>query len=481
MTLAARACAALAALVVAGPVGLAGQAGGQAAPGFDHTKHSKVFPSCTTCHLGAVERGAAMWPDPVSCASCHDGTIQKQVAWRGPRASPATNLRFEHVAHAGAVAGRPAGRGGAAPPLLCTECHAAQGTTWMTVERPVAGRCVECHGLRTAHLAAPDTACATCHVPLVQATGLTVREIAAFPAPSSHKAPEYAEARGHGAAAEATGANCATCHAREFCTQCHVDAPERPAIQALAPDPRSTAIQATLRAPASHHEAGFDAGHGAMARAAGATCAACHTRESCLTCHTGTSRVAAALPAAGPGRGRGALITRHRPPSHGMNFVAAHAAVARVTSATCAGCHVRADCLECHRPDAARAPGYHPTSFLARHPAAAYARETNCSDCHNTAGFCASCHATAGLVAKARLRPGYHDANNFFIVGHGQAARLNLESCVSCHAERDCLTCHSALGGQRADPHGPGFDANRLIKKNPQMCTTCHGTNIPTR
>jgi hypothetical protein len=79
------------------------------------------------------------------------------------------------------------------------------------------------------------------------------------------------------------------------------------------------------------------------------------------------------------------------------------------------------------------------------------------------------------------MRHGYHDANQFFNAGHGGAARQSLETCVSCHVERDCLTCHSALGGRHFSPHGPGFDAARLAKKNPQMCSACHGASIPTR
>lgn len=150
--------------------------------------------------------------------------------------------------------------------------------------------------------------------------------------------------------------------------------------------------------------------------------------------------------------------------------------------ACCAACHARSDCLECHRPDAAGAAGYHSSGFLARHPAAAYARETSCSDCHNTAGFCVTCHAAAGLVSqRGPLHSGYHDANGLFIAGHGQAARQSLETCVGCHVEKDCLTCHSALGGRHVSTHGPGFDPNREIRKNPQMCTACHGTAIPTR
>ena len=455
--------------VVAGPQSLVGQA----APGFDHAKHRKLFASCTACHFGAAERGASIVPDAASCAPCHDGTIQQRVTWQPHREPARSNVRFDHLDHARAAARRPA---------ACVACHQEQGAQWMTVAALDAQRCVDCHGIRTAHLAAPDTACATCHLPLARASRLTVKDIAAFPTPPSHKQSGYASAAGHGQAARAAGANCATCHARDFCLLCHVDAPERREIQALAPDPRSAAIRAELRAPASHDDADFLARHGASAQRAPETCAACHTRESCLTCHAATTRVAARLPAASPDRGRGALVTRRRPPSHGVNYAARHTAAAAATPATCAACHARSDCLECHRPDAARAAGYHPPGFLARHPAAAYARETSCGDCHNSAEFCTTCHATAGLVSKGgALRPGYHDVNNFFIAGHGQAARQSLETCVGCHVEKDCLTCHSALGSRRIDPHGPGFDANRMRQKNPQMCTACHGTAIPTQ
>ncbi len=102
-----------------------------------------------------------------------------------------------------------------------------------------------------------------------------------------------------------------------------------------------------------------------------------------------------------------------------------------------------------------------------------------CSDCHNVGSFCAKCHAAAGLVSSGPLGAGYHDASPFFTAGHGQAARQSLETCTGCHVERDCLRCHSAVGGRRFNPHGPGFDAARMRRKNPEMCTACHGAAIP--
>ena len=444
---------------------------------FDHTAHRRLFPSCTTCHLGAAAAGAPLWPNATSCASCHDGTIQARVAWWPPADRPATNLRFEHGRHRGAVESRPA-----ADRPGCVTCHADTAAPWMAVSAVRAERCLGCHGVRLAHLAAPAAACATCHLSLAEARGLTRRDIAAFPRPPSHLDAGFSASAGHGAQASLRpAASCATCHARDFCVACHVDAPEQAAIQALAQDPRSLAMAVRLRPPASHSDAAFLTRHGGMVRSAAATCRTCHTRESCLTCHAALPREANALLAAGPGRGRGAAVSRRAPPSHGDNFAERHGGQASAAPRTCAGCHIQPDCLSCHRPDASAGPGYHPAGFLVRHPVAAYARQTSCTDCHNVQSFCAQCHKQAGLVAPGPLRSGYHDAKRFFLAGHGQAARQNLESCVTCHAERDCLACHSAVGGRRLSPHGPGFDADRLRRKSPEMCTACHGTAIPTR
>lgn len=142
------------------------------------------------------------------------------------------------------------------------------------------------------------------------------------------------------------------------------------------------------------------------------------------------------------------------------------------------------ECLSCHRVEQAQpAKGgdYHPAGFLVRHPSSAYARQTTCADCHNAQQFCLRCHVQAGLSASRTLgSSSFHDGRAAFIVGHGQAARQSLESCVSCHVERDCMACHSSVGrGFRFNPHGPGFDANRLRRRNPEMCIACHGLAVP--
>lgn len=235
-----------------------------------------------------------------------------------------------------------------------------------------------------------------------------------------------------------------------------------------------------VAAPAwAQHEPDWLVKHGTDARKGPDACATCHTRNSCLECHIGNPEVAKAIPLATADNPGIAEVHRKPPTSHqGVGFRNRHGALAAAAPQNCAACHVRSDCLSCHRPDAASGtPGFHRAGFLAKHPSAAYTRQNSCGECHNTSVFCADCHKAAGLVTAGRqLRGGYHDANQFFIAGHGQAARQSLESCAGCHAQRDCLQCHSAQGGRQMNPHGPDFDAARLKARNAEMCLICHAT-----
>lgn len=205
--------------------------------------------------------------------------------------------------------------------------------------------------------------------------------------------------------------------------------------------------------------------HATHIEAAGNECEDCHTvagelpvAEQCRDCHS---------------RAEG---LRNSAVVHGTEFRNRHATEAAAAPETCGSCHIRPDCLECHRPNPATGgPGYHAANFLTEHPTAAYNRANSCSDCHNVRSFCADCHQNAGLTAANGIGSGYHDAKQNFIAGHGQAARQSLETCVACHAENDCLACHSTISGG-INPHGPGFDAERLRSKNPSMCAVCHPT-----
>ena len=458
---------------------------------FPHARHARVFPSCTTCHAGVVEPGTPVFPDAVACASCHDGAVQPRVSWTPTERARVTNLRFTHAAHAAAAT-----RKNPSDSVLvrnCSACHVPTGSSRMSVQHAVVGQCLDCHGIAGSHVDVDRNACATCHLKLTDAPTLTRDVIAKFPRPASHAAPDFVQG-GHGKLARPAGkpsgsaaivASCATCHSRNLCLTCHVNAPESMEIRALALDSRPPVFSAKQPVPTGHSAAGFMRTHGISARTPAATCATCHTRESCMSCHVGVPpRAVSALQFAGEGRAAGAQLRRRPPASHTAEFREGHGPEANARPATCETCHQRSTCLSCHRPDGGRQQqGYHPQNFLTRHPSSAYARSSNCSDCHNPAQFCQRCHQQSGLVANARLgRVGYHDAFRGFSLGHGQAARQSLETCASCHAERDCTTCHSAVsGGFRFNPHGPGFNPARAQAKNPSVCIACHGRAIPTR
>jgi hypothetical protein len=456
---------------------------------FPHDKHATLFPLCTSCHAGVVEPGQPLWPELTGCLACHDGVVQSAITTEPLVRDRGSNLRFTHEMHDSVVTARDP----ADSTLIrnCTACHTREGEPRMAVRHASARRCIACHQLDGPHIDLPGHTCATCHLRLTDAPTLTSADIARFPRPSSHDDPDFLLG-GHGRLARVPGASpravaispsCATCHARNLCVTCHVDAAESPVIAALEFDARVPVYAAALPVPPSHHEPGFLRMHGRYAQRGTATCATCHTRESCMTCHIGAPpRAVAVLPASGPDRAVGAQLTRTPPPSHTWDFRERHGPEANARPRTCETCHVRSTCLECHRPEGAGGQNrYHPQAFLTRHPSASYAREANCSDCHNTAQFCQSCHQQSGLVATGRLgRMGYHDAFRGFSLGHGQAARQSLESCAACHAERDCTACHSAVaGGFRFNPHGPGFNPARARAKNPSVCIACHGLVIP--
>jgi hypothetical protein len=196
--------------------------------------------------------------------------------------------------------------------------------------------------------------------------------------------------------------------------------------------------------------------------------------EQCLACHgiDAGHKDAPASPCAT------CHVQAPMPGSHSGDFAERHGVEAASNPEACASCHVRTDCLDCHRPSAASpSSGYHPADFLTSHPVQAYARMADCSSCHNIGQYCQDCHVGAGLASSDnRMGDGYHDANAAFATGHGQAARQALESCVACHNEGDCVRCHF-----NANPHGPGWDktADAIASRNPTACSVCHVGGIP--
>jgi hypothetical protein len=162
---------------------------------------------------------------------------------------------------------------------------------------------------------------------------------------------------------------------------------------------------------------------------------------------------------------------------HGPEVLRSHGTQASAGAMSCAGCHEQRFCSDCHAGEGTRR--FHVANFAQRHAADAYGRETDCASCHNTQVFCAGCHRTSGLGTKGRLDAAYHNAQPLWLLQHGRAARQGLQTCATCHAQRDCLTCHSTIGWG-VNPHGPGFRAGRMASRNATQCLLCH-LRVPGR
>lgn len=444
----------------------AARAAAQAADSFPHARHGSVFTACESCHAGIGGADTTGYlPSPDLCATCHDGSLVRRVNWTPHRR--ATNLRFTHAAH---------------PELPCAMCHSATDTAaFMEVGRALPQRCLICHAPDApSHLA--QATCRPCHGALGDARGVLAAGIARFPQPPSHDSTWVFRHRAD--ASGEPGATCATCHAREFCAACHVNAASVEPIRNLPTDERVAALvrgrRVTYRAPATHQSSGFTRTHGALAGTTAAGCANCHARESCLTCHREQERVrpVALLPRRSRGGARGVDLTGLRPRDHAPDFALRHRTAAAVGDAVCSRCHASSFCASCHA--GASSPGFHGANFVERHSESAYVRDNDCAACHQTEAFCAACHRTTGQSRASTSRGRYHDAQAAWVFGHGGVARRAIETCAGCHAQSFCLQCHSASRGWRVSPHGPGFDPGQA-NTSPGMCRYCHESGPPRR
>lgn len=460
--------------------------------GFPHEEHAGLFPLCEGCHVGVASGDrASFYPPPSQCAGCHDGVELTRVEWAPPADEP-DNLRFRHTAHPDVEEGSAIG---------CVGCHTRAGEPRMAVAaHPVVRRCLDCHEHR-AEQHKIDADCKTCHVPLAEAP-FGAEQILAMRMPSDHESGEFIRGL-HGELAEANLARCATCHTRERCESCHVDASavaaigQMPAAQGTVARSLPT-FAAHYPVPPSHTEDDFLFEHGGAASRM--QCATCHTRDDCLSCHVPPQPdVVADMPARRDVHAPGVQVARRAPASHAAPFFARdHGNLAATGDASCETCHRRTMCVDCHDAAAAGAPalvltglatdttraaragGFHPPNYMARHSAEAYGRRLECSSCHDSRAFCADCHESAGMSPRrtsGRLGPGFHDAEPLWLLRHGQAARQALESCTSCHTQSQCMQCHSTLGAFKINPHGPDFDARRAQRRNAAVCLVCHVTD----
>ena len=275
-------------------------------------------------------------------------------------------------------------------------------------------------------------------------------------------------------------------HAQRPCEECHS---------------KSEQVTRTLGLKFSHQ----------LHRTAGIECAGCHSVEStlmktpkmedCTACHQErgiSTRCDACHVTKANGTLRTHFATHVLKPSnrvipraeHHENFNSGHGITARLEPALCRTCHEEDQCQKCHL-NRSRMTGIHPGDYLRMHAVEARHRTLDCQSCHNPIQFCAQCHTQAGITISDGPRsfgrqgtprrfhpPGFTGSDG--ATGrpgqHGLAARRNLQACVSCHVEDDCVRCHSAgaPASLRATPHPPGFQCGRALDVNVSGCLKCH-------
>jgi len=233
-------------------------------------------------------------------------------------------------------------------------------------------------------------------------------------------------------------------------------------------------------------------------------CGACHLTEPDGRLKTAlASPASAALGPAGAGKLVPSGVLRGFD-AHGPTFARDHAQAGR-DEGYCLSCHKRSECVDCHG-GAVRPFDIHPSDYVSLHGSDARRNTPDCSSCHRAQSFCVGCHQRAGVAPDATGGvPGVQARNPFGTgtqlksfhppgwvgdggagqSGHAQQARRNLRTCVSCHREESCLSCHSAdpTRGMGVSPHGPGFAGTArcraLSSRNRRACLKCHALGAP--
>jgi hypothetical protein len=197
--------------------------------------------------------------------------------------------------------------------------------------------------------------------------------------------------------------------------------------------------------------------------------------------------------------------------AHGPTFARDHVAAGRQSEGDgyCLQCHKRSECVDCHG-GVVRPFDIHPSDYVSLHGSDARRNTPDCSSCHRAQSFCVGCHQRAGVAAdptggvpgvqarnpfgtgtqlKSFHPPGWVSEGGGAPSGHSQQARRNIRTCVSCHREESCLTCHSAnpsadpTRGMGVSPHGPGFAGTgrcrALSSRNRRACLKCHALGAP--
>lgn len=164
--------------------------------------------------------------------------------------------------------------------------------------------------------------------------------------------------------------------------------------------------------------------------------------------------------------------------------------------AICADCHEveeESECALCHSNPEAAQPLKPIVDRAGKFPHAMHMEaDMTCTDCHGGVGgtepaipemeLCRNCHETVSALQGCdtchgpgeNLNPESHV--NGWSWYHGAEARLNEESCATCHSQTDCQDCHNG-DNVRPRSHRLNYAFNHALdaRGNEFDCASCHG------
>lgn len=358
---------------------------------FNHKKHMEkdgVGLKCADCHPGAstsVNVADRLLPAPKVCDGCHgsdhadltkvvggdEGFGSCDFCHAGYKAAdgnsvarvvaPTAHMRSNHKVHAERN-------------INCEQCHGAvQELELATREQlPRMKGCFTCHAMSSPGRGKAKIDCNTCHEPTPDN-----RMISAYPEGKllpprwmgnlEHTA-DFLER--HRRVAADNSKACGSCHAENFCTDCH---------------------DGRVR-PRSVHPNDYLSLHATEARLDSPRCTSCHQEQQfCLPCHQRSGVTMTASPGNAKNKGRfhpARAIWSELPRTRQH-----HAWEAMRNLNACVSCHTERDCTVCHASQAAGGRGFnpHPPGFSSKCRSAATKNPRPCLVCHEGADARALC------------------------------------------------------------------------------------------
>ncbi|MGO9707874.1 MAG: cytochrome c3 family protein [Polyangiaceae bacterium] len=215
-------------------------------------------------------------------------------------------------------------------------------------------------------------------------------------------------------------------------------------------------------------------------------------KSDCLVCHVATEATQNGS-RGGNARMRTAFVSGEMHPprwlhdaEHGPDWIFRHRQIAGNDSQFCANCHREDYCTDCH-DGKVRPHSVHPSDYISMHPIEARMATVKCQSCHEEQSFCLQCHQRLGISMSGptavRESGRFHPPKEIWSDPprqpghHSFEAEKNLNQCVSCHVERDCVVCHGAQGiGGGFNPHRSSFAVGcaTQFRRNPRPCFVCH-------